>query len=263
MSFQRLQRVRKLAKLLKNARILTTTALLPLLLASCATDNPDEQYLKMDAKQIYVQGSHNLKQEKYHLAIKDFQGLERKYPYGEYTDKAQLAEIYTLYKQDEFEEATKACERFIRLHPRHPNVAYAYYMRGVIGYAENYTLAFRLFPIDRSKRESAKSRETFAAFKLLVDKFPESRYAFDAKQRMLKLKEQIARLEYHIANDYYKSKIFVAAANRASAVVSEFPDTCVARDALRLLVKIYDTLGQKELANETRQILKDNQTTKN
>jgi outer membrane protein assembly factor BamD len=215
----------------------------------------------MEAKEIYAQGKENLTKEKYFQAIKDFAELEKKYPYGDYTDKGQLAEIYALYQnnsKDDLEAALKACDRFIRLHPRHKHVDYAYYMRGMIYYAGNFTTAFKYFPIDRSLRESSKAKDAFAAFKKLLEKFPDSKYAYDARQRMLELREQIANLEYHIALDYYNNKVYVAAANRAGTLVTDMPETCAAHEALKLLVQIYRKMGQKELEAKTIQIIKDN-----
>ena len=243
----------------RNFKIIPAFLLSVGLLSSCAPDK--DVYADMDAKKIYEQGRDNLKKEKYHLAIKDFGELEKKYPYGDYTDKGQLFEIYALYEnggKEDLKEALKACERFIRLHPRHKHVDYAYYMRGMIGYSENFTTAFRFFPIDRSLRESSKAKETFAAFKKLLEKFPNSKYAYDAQQRMFQLKEQIANLEYHIAEDYFNHKVYVAAANRASTLVQELPDTCAASKALMLLVKVYNKMGQKDLAEQTLQIIKNN-----
>jgi len=225
------------------------SATLFMLLSGCATQTKDE-YAKMSAEQIYTKGKRELSKKRYHTAVLDFDALETRYPYGEYTDKAQLAAIYGMYKVENFGQALAACDRFIQAHPRHPHVDYAYYMRGVINYEDNYSMSYRLFPIDRAAREAATAKTAFNDFKLLLNNFPKSKYTDDAKLRMLKLKEQIAGHNLHIAKYYFEEQAYVASSNRATQILMEFPDTLAARQAKELLAQSYIKLGQKDLAQQ-------------
>jgi outer membrane protein assembly factor BamD len=212
----------------------------------------------MSAEKIYNQGKSSAKKERYAMAVKDFEALEARYPYGDYTCKAQLALIHAYYKKDEAASATAAADRFIRMYPNHKDIDYVYYLKGLINYDENYSTAYRYFPIERSLRDPTLARESFDNFKTLLQRFPNSKYASDAKQRMIHLRNQLANHELYIAKHYLNKKAYIAAANRAGYIVNQFDQTEATPHALAIMVKAYQALGMEKLANDALVILNKN-----
>lgn len=225
--------------------------------SACSSSKKDP-YQDLSAETIYKKGKENSKKSRYTQSIKDFEALEARFPYGDYTDKAQLALIDAYHKKGESASALAAADRFIRIHPRHPHVDYAYYMKGIVNFEENYSMVYRYFPIKRSKRDPSFARQAFDDFKVLTEKFPNSEYAADARQRMIHLRNQLAEHELHIADHFYQKGAFLAAANRAGYIVNQFDQSSTVPQALVVMIKSYRELGMKELANDTLKILSAN-----
>jgi outer membrane protein assembly factor BamD len=217
-----------------------------------------DAYKGMTATQIYAQGQKNLKKENYTEAAKDFEALEARYPYGEYSDKSQLDLIYSYYKKNEPAMALSAAERFIRMNPRHPQTDYAYYLKGLVNYEENMSFKYRHLPLDRSARDSTPAQDSFDTFKELIERFPNSSYAKDARQRMVYLRDQLAHHEMGIVDYYMNRGAYLSAANRANYIVKHYEHTSVIPDALRAMVKAYRALGMNELADDAEKVLKLN-----
>lgn len=239
-----------------NAGLIVATVCMVLAMTGCA--NSKDPYKDMSAKELYELGKMNAKKKSYAQAIKYFDALEAHYPYGEYTDKGQLALIHALANGGEETMALSAADRFIRMHPRHPHVDFAYYMKGVINYNENYSLAFRVMPLDRSLRSSEFAQQGFDDFKTFLEKFPNSKYAYDARQRMLQLREQLANHNLSIAEYYERQGASLAAANRAAYVVHQFPQTESAPKALFVMQRTYAAMGLHKEAREAVQMLASN-----
>jgi outer membrane protein assembly factor BamD len=226
-------------------------------LIACSSSKKDP-YKEMSAEQIYSQGKTSAKKERFAMAVKDFEALEARYPYGEYTCKAQLALIHAYYKQDEPTSALAAADRFIRMYPNHKNIDYVYYLKGLINYDENYSMAYRYFPIDRSLRDPTLARQAFSDFKVLLQRFPNSKYATDAQMRMIHLRNQLANYELYIAEHYLKKKAYIAAANRAGYIINQFEHSESIPHALAIMVKAYQALGMDILANDALATLNKN-----
>ena len=155
--------------------------------------------------------------------MRSLQLLESRYPFGKYAEQAQLELIYAHYKAYEHEAAVEAADRFIRLHPQHPNVDYAYYMKGLAAYTGNEDIFARFVPTDPTKRDTSHAKEAFAEFAQLVSRFPDSPYAADAKARMVSLRNLLARHEINVANYYFRRGAYLAATNRGRYRGGEFP----------------------------------------
>jgi outer membrane protein assembly factor BamD len=227
-------------------------------LNGCSSTKKSDPYSSMTAEQIYNKGKLEAKKDRYEAAIKSFEALEARYPYGDYTSKAQLALIHAYYKKDEAASALAAADRFIRMHPQYENVDYAYYLKGVVNYEENFSTVYKYFPLDRSFREPTLAKQSFDDFKILLQKFPTSKYAVDAQNRMINLRNQLAKHELHVADYYMRKKAYLAAANRAAYVVNQFDQTEVIPNALTIMVKAYRALGMHELANDALVTLNNN-----
>jgi outer membrane protein assembly factor BamD len=226
-------------------------------LSACANKSPDK-YKDMTAEQIYAQGQQNLKKGRYFSAVEDFEGLESHHPYGEYADKGLLDLTYAYNKQGEPEAALAANERFIQLYPTHPDIDYAYYLRGMIYYDQNMSMLYRYIPIDRSYRDNFQAEKAFENFAFLVKHFPKSRFVPDARQRLIFLRDQLAQHQLHIAEYYLKRKAFVAVAERANYILTHFDGTSAIPPALEILKTAYLGMDMPTLAEDVQKIIDKN-----
>jgi len=216
-----------------------------IMIVSCSSNNKDI-YSSMDPKQIYNRGKLNIKKKNFPEAAKDFEALEANYPYGDDTDKAKLSLIYSYYEKKDYPQLKLVAERFLKMNPNHVYADYAQYMLGVADYDQYYSTVYRVFNIDRSKRESGLAISAFDAFKVLLENFPKSKYALDARHRMLHLRNQIAFNELHIAEYYLNRESYVAASNRAYSIVTNFSGTPAVSPALKIMAKAYNKLDMPE-----------------
>ncbi len=229
-----------------------------LIIALTGCGKKEDLYKDLSAQQIYNRGKKAAIGKNYTQAIQDFDTLEARYPYGEWSEKGQLALIHAYAEAGEEASALAAADRFIRMHPRHPDVDYAYYMKGVVNYNDNFSLVFRNMPLDRSLRDSTFAQDAFDAFKSLLEKFPNSKYGPDARKRMILLREQLANHELHIAEYYAKQGADLAAANRAGYLINQYPQTYAVPKALLIMHKSYQAMDMQKEANETLAVLKEN-----
>ena len=229
---------------------------LALTLAGCSSD--DEKPQDMTEKELYEQAQEKLRDESFQLAVKNLQLLEARYPFGPYAEQAQLEIIYAHYRNFEPEAAIAAADRFIRLHPQHPNVDYAYYIKGLANYAEGEGFLDRFLPTDMTMRDPGAALQSFEDFRQLLYRYPDSPYARDAKARMVYLRARLARYEINVANYYFKRGAYLAAANRGRYVVENFPQTPATGDALAVMVQAYQLLGLNELADDSLAMLNTN-----
>lgn len=229
---------------------------LALALGGCANNDENADILADSGEQqIYDQAQRFLNARNFDQSIRALQALESRYPFGRYAEQAQLELIYAHYGAFSPEAAVEAAERFIRLHPQHPNVDYAYYMKGLATATSSQDFLSRFTPTDKTKRDTAFAREAFAEFSQLVSRFPNSPYAPDARSRMVYLRNLLARNEIHVANYYFRRGAYLAAVNRGRYVVENFQRTPAAGDGLAVMAQGYLLLGMDELADEAIQTL--------
>lgn len=241
-----------LVEALKYALIL----LLSLALYGCAS-NDDLPELSADTgeQQMYEDAQRYLRNTNYDLAVQSLQLLESRYPFGKYAEQAQLELIYAHYNAYEREAAVEAADRFIRLHPQHPNVDYAYYMKGLAAYSGNDDIFSRFIPTDDTQRDISHAKEAFAEFVQLLSRYPDSPYAADAKARMVFLRNMMARHEINIANYYFRRGAYMAATNRGRYVVENFERTPAVADGLAVMAQGYILLGMDDLAKDSIDVL--------
>ena len=210
------------------------------------------------AQKLYDDAKDAMNDGAYDKAIKSFEKLEARYPYGRYAQQAQLEIAYAYFKQQESASAVTACDRFIRLHPNHPNVDYAYFLKGLANFGEDLGFLARLSMQDLSERDPKAAKESFDAFKELVAKFPDSKYAADASARMNYLTNTLAAHEVHVARYYLKRGAYVAAINRAQTTLKNYPGSPANEDALYVIIRSYDGLGMKDLRDDTERVMRKN-----
>ncbi len=210
------------------------------------------------AQKIYSEAKDDLNQGNYERAVKLFETLESRYPFGRYAQQAQLEIAYAYYKDNEPISAIAAADRFIKLHPNHPNVDYAFYLKGLANFNDDLGYLGKLVDQDLSERDPRAARDAFLSFKELVTRFPDSKYAEDSNARMKYLVNALAGNEVHVAKYYLKRKAWVAAANRAKEVLKTYPEAPVLEEALAIMVVAYDKLKLTDLRDDAQRVLKLN-----
>ncbi|HBX74410.1 MAG TPA: outer membrane protein assembly factor BamD, partial [Halieaceae bacterium] len=244
---------------MKSLKVTPFLLLLALLVAGCAgNDELDDLSADSGEQQMYENAQRYLRSRNYDLAVRSLQLLESRYPFGKYAEQAQLELIYAHYGAYEHEAAVEAADRFIRLHPQHPSVDYAYYMKGLSAYSAKSDIFARFLPTDESSRDMKHAREAFAEFAQLVARYPASPYAADAKARMVHLRNLLARHEILVANYYFRRGAYLAATNRGRYVVENFQRTPAVADGLAVMAQGYILLGMNDLAEDAIDVLKLN-----
>jgi outer membrane protein assembly factor BamD len=229
------------------------------LVASCGLFDVQEDETKgWSAQKLYAEAKARLGEGSYEDAIKYYQKLEARYPHGRFAQQAQLEMGYAYYKDEQPAEAIAAADRFIKLHPNHPNVDYAYYLRGLTNFNGDLGWLGWIGGQDLSERDPKAAREAFMAFKELVNRFPKSRYTPDAIERMKYLVNALAEHEVHVARYYMTRGAYVAAANRAQVAIKTYPQAPATEEGLVILVQAYDKLEMKELRNDAERVLMAN-----
>ncbi len=210
------------------------------------------------AEKLYTEAKDAMKDGAFDKAIKLYEKLESRYPYGRYAQQAQLEIAYANFRQLESAAAIAACDRFIRLHPNHPNVDYAYYLKGLVNFNEDLGLLGNISNQDLSERDPKAAKDSFDTFKELVTKFPESRYAADATARMKYLVNALASHEVHVARYYYNRRAYIAPVNRAQDAIKNYPEAPAGEEALYLMIKSYDALGLNDLRDDSERVMRLN-----
>ncbi len=246
------------ATLLKSVKITISLILVALLFGCASKDELDGMAADTGEQVMYDNAQRYLRSRNFDLAVRSLQLLESRYPFGRYAEQAQLELIYAHYGAYQHEAAVEAADRFIRLHPQHPSVDYAYYMKGLSAFSAKSDIFARFLPTDESSRDTSHAREAFAEFAQLVARFPDSPYAADAKARMVHLRNLLARHEILVANYYFRRGAYLAAANRGRYVVENFQRTPAVADGLAVMAQGYILLGMNDLAEDAIEVLKLN-----
>ena len=216
---------------------------------------PVDEDKNASAQKLYSTAKEAMGGGDYEKAVKFFELLEARYPYGRYAQQAQLEVAYAYYKSREPASAIAACDRFIKLHPNHPSVDYAYYLKGLINFNEDIGILGYVVTQDLSDRDPQAARESFESFKELTTKFPESKYSPDALKRMSYLVNALASNEAYVAQYYFRRGAYVAAVNRAQNLLKTYPETPATEVGLAVMVRAYDKMGLPELSKDAQRVL--------
>lgn len=224
------------------------------LITGCSSDG-EEQTIEQTELEFYESANSSLRASNYQVAVSKLQQLEARFPFGRYAEQAQLEIIYAYYKSVQPEAARNAADRFIRLHPQHANVDYAYYLKGMASFEEDSNFLDRFLPTDPSKRDPGAARQSFNDFAQLISRFPESKYAPDAQKRMIYLRNLLAAYEINVARYYIYRGAYVAAANRGRYVFENFQQTPAVADGLAVMVEAYLNLDMEHMAEDALMVL--------
>ena len=245
-----------------KAKILLINLVIITLLSGCSywenVFKEADPTIGMSAAQIYSQGKEFLDAEDYPNAIRYFDMLEARYPFGSYSTQAMLDLAYAAYQSDLKDEAIVNADRFIRLYPNHPDVSYAYYLRALSNFDKDSNFITRLFASDPSKYDVFKLRQSFDDFTIVVNKFPESKYAKDLRNRLIYIKNMIAENELYIAKYYSKRSAHVAAIERVKYMLKNYSGTPSTEEGLIIMIDSYNKLKMTDLAFDASRVLKEN-----
>jgi outer membrane protein assembly factor BamD len=204
---------------------------------------------------LYNKGKDAMDSSNYPGAIQYFMALESRYPFSPETRQAQLDLIYLYYKSGQPEQAVDAAEEFERENPTHPRIDYCLYMRGLILFDEAPNILERWFRVDMSQRPPKDTMKAYSTFQELMRRFPDSEYAPDARQRMVFLRNRLAKYENYVARYYINRGAYVAAVNRAKYALEHYPGAPELEQALEIMVTAYEMLGMQDLATDARRVL--------
>lgn len=209
------------------------------------------------ANRIYEAGALKMEESNYDEALRYFQILESRFPHGVYATQAQLEIIYAYYKKQDPVSTIAAADRFIKLHPNHKNVDYAYYLKGLATFNERGMFE-RLTQQQINDRDPKALKLSFAALKELVERYPNSRYFNDATLRMVYIVNTLAQHEMHVARYYMNRQAYLAALNRAKYVIEYYPKSTAVEEALMTMVSAYDYMELTDLKEDSLRVLKKN-----
>ncbi len=224
-----------------------------LALSACKTGR-DRDARETDPAKFYDRASLMMRSGDYDGAIRVYEALEARFPFSDQARQGRLDVLYAYYKARETESAVDAADRFARENPTHPRVDYAWYIKGLVYFERTPNLFERWFRADLTERPPQDARRSFLAFQTLLERYPDSAYAHDARHRMVYLRNRLADYETHVADYYLRRGAYVAAINRAKYCIENYDGAPAIRQALEILIAAYDGLGLEELAGQARAV---------
>lgn len=234
-------------------------ALITALLALSGCKGSRERTLQRQGpEKLYERARSQLRSYDFNNAIKTYEALTARFPFTNEARQSRLDLIYAYYRAGEAESAIDAADTFVRENPTHPRVDYAWYVKGLVDFERTPNILERVFRVDLSERPPTTARKSFAAFKTVVEQYPKSDYAHDARKRMIYLRNRLADYEVHVAGYYLRRGAFVAAAQRAKGCIEEYDGAPAVQQALTILIESYDRMGLTQLAEQSRKVYQAN-----
>jgi outer membrane protein assembly factor BamD len=218
----------------------------------------EEKTETLAVEALYAEAKQSLDRGNYSDAQRYYTRLIARFPFGPYSEQSQLELAFVQFKLGKQEDATSSIDRFIRTYPRHPHIDYAYYLKAVINFDRNVSLFTRLARTDVAERDLNGPIQSMNDFKEVISRYPNSAYAADARQRMVYLRNQLARHEMTVGLYYYRRGAWVASAARGKYLLENYPQSEFDGDAVALMAASYTALGQKALADDARRVLQLN-----
>ncbi|MGY1410110.1 outer membrane protein assembly factor BamD [Luteimonas sp. A611] len=218
-----------------------------------------DEHEGVPVEELYDKGLSQMHNGNWSGAAVTYRRLLAQYPYGPYTEQALMESAYAHFKMGNNEEAISTIDRFLRTYPTHANTPYMYYLRGLVNSNRDTVFLQRVWKLDASRRDLATPSQAYADFNTLVDRYPSSRYAPDARQRMVALRNMFARHEIEIALYYMRRDAWIAAAERATYLLETYPQSEFQNDAVAVLAAAYTELGNETLAADARRVLQQNE----
>jgi outer membrane protein assembly factor BamD len=212
----------------------------------------------LPVSQLYDRAHGLMESGRWSSASETFTRLIAQYPYGPYTEQALIEQAYAEYKSGKHDDAVSTIDRFIRTYPTHKNIAYLYYLRGLSNMARNTVFLSKAFKLDMSNRDLQSPQQAYNDFSTVATRYPNSKYAADARQRMVFLRNEFARFELTSGLYYLRRGAWVAAADRGTYLLETYPQSEYQNDAVALLAESYTRMGNTALAADARRVLEQN-----
>jgi len=229
-----------------------------LVVSSGCRSNREREAQQSSPEALYKRARQALNSYDFNNSIKMYEALTARFPFTDQARQARLDLIYAYYRQGESESATDAADTFIRENPTHPRVDYAWYIKGLVDFERTPNVVERFFRVDLAERAPTTARKAFTALRTVVEQYPKSEYAHDARQRMIFLRNRLAAYEVAVAEYYMRRGAYVAAAQRAKNAVEQYDGAPAVQEALRVMVEAYDRLNLTVLSEQTRQVYQAN-----
>jgi outer membrane protein assembly factor BamD len=235
--------------------ILSLALSLVIFLSACGPKDDVDPTADWSVETFYQEARYELAEGNYLTAIEYYETLESRFPFGKYATQAQIDVAYAYFKFEEPDSAITAIDRFIKLHPRHPAVDYAYYLKGLVNFERGGTVLDILSERDLSEFDKNLLLRAYNDFRLLLQRFPSSKYATDARKRMIYLRNELARADYNVATYYATLEAWIAVTGRTRFILQNYQGSAVIQSTLELQLKAYQELGLDELAHDTQRII--------
>ena len=230
-----------------------------MILSGCAgSDGQKDDTDIWSESRLYSEATDKLNDGDFAKCGKYFEKLEARFPFGPYSQQAQINAAYCYWKAQETTQALVAIDRFIKLHQGSPTLDYAYYLKGLITFNDDLGWLGKFTGQDLSERDPKAAKEAFESFKTVVERFPNSKYAPDSLDRMRYIVNSLAEADVIVARFYYQRGAYLASANRAQLVIRDYDRAPAVEEALYILAKSYEKLGMTQLSEDTIRVFKLN-----
>lgn len=240
----------RLAKTLQTAVILLSVAMF----AACAGNDEQETEVENLTK-AYEEAQQAVARANYRRGIQIFEAIQARYPFSDLSRQIQLELMYAYYKSGQREQAIEAADTFMRENPIHPRVDYALYIKGLAYFEREAGFLERRFKKDVTERPPKDIDQAYSALRRLVDRYPASEWAPDARQRLIYIKNRLSAYENHVADYYLRRGAYVAAVNRAKTALEEYNGADGNAESLKIMAKAYEQMGMHDLAADARRVL--------
>jgi outer membrane protein assembly factor BamD len=225
-------------------------------IGACSSTPEDES--ELTAAQLYERAQETIRSGNWDTAVRNLRRVQARFPFDPYATQAHLDLISVHLQQRDAESVVEEADRFVKENPRHPRVDYVYYMRGLAYFPQEQFFLYGWFDIDEAGFDVTPAARSFQHFRRLVDAYPNSEYVLDARARMVWLQDLIAHHELHVAKWYMRRGAYLAASQRASDMLRDFPESSGQAEALEIMVRAYTELGLTQLAADAKQVLDHN-----
>jgi outer membrane protein assembly factor BamD len=231
-----------------------------LVLAACtaARDDNQQRLSRFGPDALYDQGRRALRASDWGEAVNVFEALNARYSFTPHARQSRVDVVFAYYKLGEKETARDTADTFIRENPVDPRIDYVYYVRGLIDFERTPGLAHKVFDVDLAERVPESAHDSFEAFRTVVTRYPKSKYAHDARRRMIYLRNRLADYELRVADHYLQRSAWVAASQRARETIEQYDGAPAVKDALRIMLHCYRKLNYTDLAENTERVFREN-----
>jgi outer membrane protein assembly factor BamD len=208
--------------------------------------------------EAYETAQEAIERKNFRKGIGIFEAIQARFPFSDLSRQIQLELLHAYYQSSQLEQAVETADTFIRENPIHDRVDYALYIKGLSYFEGEAGLLERWFRRDVTKRPPGDVDLAYSTFRRLVERYPDSEYSADARQRVLAIKERMSTYENHVADYYLRRGAYVAALNRAKSALEEYNGASGNAESLRIMAEAYDALGMSDLRDDTRRVLATN-----